>query len=227
MKKKNLKMIDLAQNGDGSKGGSHQDKLRVGWTPSQSDIPIIKGKDGGTNNFRPVENTFNEEMALKTEKEILDYNDKIKNLNPLYSELTPLSGFIVRCKYIAPTRSPGGLIMPNNIKVKVPTQNGLGTLATFDSPYAYQRVAVIVATSNNYLTSKEGNKLTAGAKVQLKDTPLRAKSLGKDDPVAFLVNGFTHYSWTDPNPPTDITNEHFGYLLIESRDMEVILPETK
>jgi hypothetical protein len=214
-----MSMKESAENPMGALSGSHVDKNRVAFvSPRDPSIPIIK---------QPPIPVVNEKALLDKEKAIKDYNNKIHELDPLYAELTPFNGYIVRCFHLETNRSKGGIIMEPSVKVRVPTQNGIGTLEMRDSPYKYQRKAVIVAIPDDHQTKKEDNKLVPGVTIMLEDSPILPSYRSKEEAIPVLQNGFVHCDSEDINPPTSITDRHFGYLKIRLNDISAILPNNK
>jgi hypothetical protein len=175
--------------------------------------PIIGGPQINLNNAED----------LQLESKISQYNSEITNLDPDYANLTPITKILVRCYHIETERSPAGLITKPTVQVKVPTQNGVGYIGRVESPYAYQKRAVVVSVPDRY-SKDENSQIKPGTIVQLSSNPLIARSAGKDYDFD-MPYAFTHYSWQDILPPKDCLNKHFGYLIIPINEIEVIVSE--
>ena len=170
------------------------------------DSPIISAK---------AEPIINDAHMIQYETKIKEYNKNIVNLNPAYASLNPVYKVLVRCFHLEAQRRENGLIIPAQVTVKVPTASGYGYLPPTDSPWLYSSKAIVVASYTD--------TFTPGMLVQLGPSHLYPVSSGKDSKL-IMPNAFTHYEWNNEMPPTDPSNEHFGYLLIPSRSIEIILP---
>jgi len=172
--------------------------------------------------FKPVgESMVNDAASLKQEALIKEYNDKILELDPMYSTTKPIHKFLVRCFHLEMGRSPGGILLPPKVVINVPTQNGIGTLAEIDSPWMLSKKAVVVALDARTRNS-DAPILKVGDIIQLGSNPIKGKKAGKDFAIT-LQAAFMHHTYEDVQPPTDITNPHFGYLLVSLMEIETIV----
>ncbi len=147
-----------------------------------------------------------------------EYNEKITELNPLYSSLVPRHKVLVRIFAKELTITPDGLVLPNTQRVSIPTKAGYGTIGEVENPYPYSRKAVVVAVPE-YVKD-----LTPGMLVQLGEDQTRGMAIGAGaGAVITIPNCFTHHSFTENEPPIDPMNPHYGYLLVDSRFIEMIL----
>ncbi len=171
--------------------------------------------------IKPVQ-MMNTEEDLKQEKAILEYNEKIKTLDPLYKSVQPIRKVLVRCFAKEVTRTAGGLIIPpDEIEVKVPTQAGHGYVETVKSPWAFSTRAIVVATPSRY-TESETQPIKVGKMVQLAGNVLIPKKDGKE--IAFhLPTSFTHWSYQSDKIPQNMSDPHYGYFLIYDTEIDVIL----
>lgn len=215
-RRKNQTMSEIIGN------SGHKDKLRVGWDGKapEVDTKLV------TDNFLAV----NDANDLKREAEIKKYNQEIKNLNPLYSNMIPVTKVLVRCFHIETERTESGLIVtPTKALVKLPTRAGVGFKGTAESPYLYTRKAVIVSVPERYMNDENG-KIKPGVIVQLENPALQAiptgrNSTGGEEFDIDMPNAFTHYSYQGITPPIDPEDDHFGYLLVSVTDIQMILDE--
>lgn len=188
-------------------------KIWVGSSGSDTEVPIIKKQE-------PV---INDAALLKEEKEKNEYNEKITELDPLYTVLSPVSKILVRCKVLVPYRSDGGLIMKPSVMVPIRTGNEIGWLDAKESPWPYSREAIIVALPEGY---KERGVYKVGQIVQLTDGPVRARpTKGGEDAEIILPSGYAHPLWKDAMFPQKVTDRHYGYILVNPSEIEMILPE--
>lgn len=188
---------------------------------SDSNVEAAVADTEKNKRFRQVP-MINEAPMIQKELDVKEYNENVTKLNPLYTALIPTNRIIVRCFHIETYRTEGGLIIEPKIKIPVPTQNGYGMIGEISSPYAYQKLAVVVAIPES-LRRNESNKLVPGALVQLASNPLKGRKAGKEFDVD-LPYGFTHYTYPEVLPPSNLKSEHYGYLLIPGSEIQVIIP---
>ena len=187
---------------------------------------IIEAPIGSNPGFRPVSNMINENHLIEQETKSKEYNEKIYDLNPKYSELIPLHEIIIRCKVLEVERSPQGLLLPPVVKVDIPTNSGVGKIGEVDSPYPYKKEAVIVAVPPSYADNPD-SPYKVGSTVLLSSSPLKVVATNKEGTNFNLPQSFTHPDWNHLMPPTDMENEHYGYLMVSYRDCRLVLPNKK
>lgn len=171
--------------------------------------------------IRKVEPLINTKALLEQEEKTNKYNENIQNLSEKYTKLIPLHKVIVRCKLLETERTDKGLIIPPTVKVTIPTNNGIGRIGEVDSPFPYSREAVIVSAPPHF-ENDEDHPIKRGKMCVLAESPIKASSAGKDALIT-LPNGFTHPEWKSLQLPKDFSHEHFGYLMVSFRDIEIIL----
>jgi len=171
--------------------------------------------------IKPVQ-MMNSEEDLQQEKRILEYNERIKTLDPLYKSVQPIRKVLVRCFAKEVTRTAGGLIIPpDEIEVTVPTQAGHGNIGTVKSPWAFSTRAIVVATPSRYSES-ETQPIKVGKMVQLAGNVLIPSKGGKE--IEFrLPTSFTHWSYQSDKIPQNMSDPHYGYFLIYDTEIDVIL----
>jgi len=143
----------------------------------------------------------------RKENDIKEYNAKLKDLDELYTNLSPFRNIIVRMFHVEAEKTESGLILEPSIPMKEMTQNGIGIRKTMNTPWPYQRRGVVVAVPEYEAWLKPGDVVEVD-----KHCIVAVKPSVDHEPV--LEFGFTESSWLSQEPPTDLTNRHFGYLLI-------------
>lgn len=191
---------------------------------------IIVGSSGFTDDERkeyekvgvrkvPV---LNDKADLEQEKKIKEYNERILTLDPLYSSLKPIQKVLVRCFSKEVTRTESGIIIPpDEIQIPVPTKSGQGYVETVKSPWAFSTRAIIVAVPTKYGES-ETNPIQAGKQVQLAGNVLIPRKNGQEM-IFHMPSSFTHWSYQSEKIPENMDDPHYGYFLINSLDIDVIL----
>jgi len=167
---------------------------------------------------------LNSEDDLKQEKDINEYNDKLMNddIDPLYADLIPTQKVLVRCFCKEVQRTESGLIIPpDEIKVKVPTQSGQGFVETVRSPWAFSTKAKVIAIPTRFGES-ETQPIQVGKVVQLIGNVIIPRKDGKEM-IFHVPAGYTHPSYQMEELPQNIKDQHYGYFLVEPRDIVMIL----
>ena len=144
------------------------------------------------------------------DKDISEYNESLTTLDPNYQNIIPFNRILVRMFHIVAERTESGIIIEPKIPMKEITQNGIGIRQTMNSPWPYMRKGIVVATPENDPWLKPGDLVEVD-----KHAVLALKPSVDHPPV--LEHGFTSSDWTGTEPPTDLENPHFGYLLIDYR----------
>lgn len=147
---------------------------------------------------------------------IFQYNANIKNLDELYSSITPFSKILVRVYLLEPSRSEGGLLTPYRQKLPVPTNVGVGSMMELESPYPYDGKAVVVAVPQHNTFLKPGDV------IQLEIAPVRLSGVGQNATIQ-IPNGYLHPDANTTIVPTNPDNRHYGYLLVPSHEISVKL----
>lgn len=102
----------------------------------------------------------------------------------------------------------GGVLIKPSIEVPVKTQNGMAIKEMTDSPYPFSRKAVVVSIPEGYQTFKVGDEV-------LVDKHCVMATKINDNAPFHLAKGFTMDTWTEIEPPTNMLDPHYGYLLLE------------
>lgn len=143
-----------------------------------------------------------------------DYNNKLIELDPLYETLKPIGSFIVRYSLLPIVTNDMGLVINEDRKVSLQTDNGHLKGKIVD-PYQFNSVAVIVAMPEHETFLKKG---------QLCQTVL-PKTMTMGDVVVGYEYNYMHPSAGAADITKDITNPHFGYAIIPKQWIKVLLSE--
>jgi len=145
--------------------------------------------------------------------QVIKYNNNLKNLNPLYSSIQPLHEILVRFYLHEPTKV-GGLVMPFKQHVPVKTKSGVDGYQEVESDFPFRLKAVVVA-------APESNQLKAGDEVMLSRRAIQMNVIGNGANAEIRVEqGFVHPDSMMHDCPTDLTNEHYGYALIQYHEVK-------
>lgn len=143
------------------------------------------------------------------EKNRIKYNADILNMLPEYKEFVPTGKVVVRCFVMEYYKKNGVLQIPE-IEVPVKTSNGYAVEYITNSPYPFSRRAVVVAVPEGMETYKPGDHVLLPTHVIL------ATKINKNAPF-HLPKAFTMDTWLGTEPPTNMLDPHYGYLLLEPR----------
>jgi len=134
------------------------------------------------------------------------YNESVTTIDPLYGELKPLNGVLVRVfTQEVPEIKEGSLLMMGGTKKIVSdTKSGVGTKSVENDYDKFTRKAFVIASNVN--------SVPVGSLVQLSPVAITPRYLAAAD-AFYLEHGFTHWS-VDDVPPKNYTNRHFGYFLV-------------
>lgn len=155
---------------------------------------------------------FDEEFNNK----LIEYNSKIRELDPLYANLKPLStNVIVRMFVNELKKTDSGLLLPNHELVRIRTANNLGTLQIVENPYPYSRRGIVVSVPDGFENIKPGDE------VILANRPIHATGDGENASIG-IPGWFTHPDFTGSVATRDPLNPHYGYVLVDLyRDIQV------
>lgn len=149
---------------------------------------------------------------------IRTYNANLTTLDPLYASTQPLAMVLVRVFLSEPSISENGLLIPHRQLVQIPTQNGQAILQEIESPFPYSNKAIVVATPPLSSVLKPGDI------VQLHSNPIKAQSQGAGKNASIHIpSAYVRPEKGDTLIPTDVTNQHYGYLLISLGEVIVKL----
>lgn len=135
------------------------------------------------------------------------YNKGIRNIPVEYSEFVPYRKVIVRC-YVLEYIEKNGILVKPEIMVPMKTPNGYTVERMVNSPYPYSRRAVVVSVPENFTSFNAGDEVLLDKHVVLANKENKNADF-------HLPHGFTTDSWPQIEPPTNMKDEHYGYLIVE------------
>lgn len=141
-------------------------------------------------------------------EQVQKYNQGLTTLDPKYTSVKPLHEILVRFYLHEPT-VVGGLVMPFKEFVPVPTKSGVGSSTELETDFPFADKAVIVS-------APDSNPLKPGdiVKTSRKATQLLVLGTGANALIK-IEQSFVHPDSMLHYPPTDISNQHYGYALIQ------------
>lgn len=150
------------------------------------------------------------------------YNEKVTELDPKYSTLQPNAGFILRCFIMTGDegmRDDSALIIGTEGLPKIPvkTRNGQAIWREVTDKFAYRGKAVIVAAPSVETDYQPGDIVQINA-------PRTACPLPESD-FQIVEQAYLHPDSKHLNPPTDVTDEDFGYVLVSRAQIILRLPK--
>lgn len=149
-------------------------------------------------------------------KQVKEYNMDLKRLDPLYSSIKPLHEILVRFQLHEPVLV-GNLVMPFKQAIPAPTNSGVSKYTDIESDFPYKLVAVVVA-------APESNQLKAGEMVMLSRRAITMNVIGTGANAKLQVEqGFVHPESQLHDIPTDVTNQHYGYALVQYHEVKAKL----
>lgn len=165
--------------------------------------PLIKGDLNPTN-------VGDEQTKFEAhDKAIKDYNERIVELNPMYTELSPLQHVIVRCYHLE-MKQVSGVYIPTVIQAVTETMNGLGVVNTVSSPWQLSTRAIVIAVPPSV------KHLEVGDEVQLHQAAVAPATKNVNELSFHLPNGFMHHSAPGFEAESNIESPHFGYLIVDA-----------
>jgi hypothetical protein len=142
-----------------------------------------------------------------------NYNKAIVNIDEDYARFIPNNRkILVRCKVLEYHVSKTGIVTKPDNLVAVRTQNGYGIKGLEENPYPYSVEAVVISVPEGYDKYAKGNNVII---------PKRNTIATKENTeVPFhMPNSFMLPEWKGLEPPTNMNNKHYGYLLLNDHDI--------
>jgi hypothetical protein len=175
-------------------------------------------KDGNIKNQQIdlASNSIKDELMTQEQLQaVFKYNESVTELDTLYTSVRPLNKVLVRVFLLEPSKTENGLLIPHKQVLPVPTNSGVGSLMEMESPYPYSNKAVIVSAPQ-MVSVKPGNI------VQLESAPVRISGVGHNASIV-VPYGYMHPDANSVIISTDPANRHYGYLLVPSHEIMVVL----
>lgn len=161
-------------------------------------------------------NSIKDEIMTQEQLEsVFKYNENVTKLDELYTSVRPLNKVLVRVFLLEPSKTDNGLLIPHKQVLPVPTNSGVGSLMEMESPYPYSNKAVVVSAPQ-MVSVKPGNI------VQLESAPVRVAGAGHNASIV-VPYGYMHPDANSVIISTDPSNRHYGYLLVPSHEIMVVL----
>lgn len=149
-------------------------------------------------------------------QQIKDYNTNIKTLDTQYSSVAPLHEILVRV-YLYEPQVVGSIVMPFKQTVPIPTKSGNGDYKEIEPDFPFKMKAVVISAPSS-------NQLKPGDEVLLSRKAIQMTVVGTAANANIIVdNGFVHPDSGLFQPPTDVTNPHYGYALVQYHEIKAIL----
>ena len=165
-------------------------------------------------------------MELNKEKELIaakEYNSNLHKVVKQYASFRPIGGLVVRA-FVKEPISIGSIVIPFLDIIPIRTNNGQGVLREIKNPYNYDRKGIIVAIPDEERFFKVGDV------VLIPETGVIAPIPGSEH--LEVSNKLLLPPYNQSQPPTDMTDENYGYLFLshgqikgwldEKREIEVI-----
>jgi len=140
------------------------------------------------------------------------YNKAINKLDKDYVKFIPNRKLLIRCKVLEYTISKSGLAIKPSIPIAIKTQSGIGIKEVQDSPYPYSVEAVVISVPDGFEKYKKGDNVIIP----------KSSTIARRDNIEVpfhMPNAFMLPEWTELEPPTDMKNKHYGYLLVDNHDI--------
>lgn len=150
--------------------------------------------------------------------QVIKYNANLLTLDEQYQKVTPLTKILVRPFLIQPDITESGLIFPYKQTIPVPTKSGVGTTKDVESDFPYSPKAVVISVPENNTTLKPGDIIFLSRKA------IQMVVIGTAADAELRVeNAFVHPDAGLYDLPKDLTNTHYGYVLVEQFQIEAKL----
>lgn len=157
---------------------------------------------------------YNDELN----NQIIKYNSEIFNLDPEYTSLRPLKKLIVRVFLKEMKRTNGGLLIPNVVMVKKPTQSGIDYVGEVEAP-PYSKKAIVVAVPKHF-----EEYMKPGTVIILEDEVIEASVLGRSQEATVRIkNAFVHPEKNLSQFPENPSSADYGYLAIPYEAISFII----
>lgn len=153
------------------------------------------------------------------------YNKDIANFHKNYTDIRPVSKILVRA-FVNPMEEENGVLIPNKVVVKAPTQAGLGAIGEVDNPFPFINKAIIVNLPS-ILNPELAQLLSVGDIVSVNQDLVAAKPIGKGHNAAVTLDRkYVHPDEVgkyDGGIVTEPDDDNYGYFLLDPYSIDVIL----
>jgi len=149
-------------------------------------------------------------------EQVVKYNENIQTIDPLYESVKPLHEILVRFYLHEPTKV-GELVMPYKQMIPIETKSGIAGYNEVESDFPFTMKAVVIS-------APESNPLKTGDVVFLSRKAIMIHAIGNGANAKIVVaQSFCHPDSNLADPPTDITNQHYGYAMIQYHEIKAKL----
>lgn len=161
------------------------------------------------------------EVAEELMNDIKNYNEQVVITDPandLYGDIKPVSNVLVKCYLVSPEVSDAGLVKPFTQTLQVKTKSGHDGFENVELPFLLSTLVKVIAVPDSITMVKPGQW------VQVSDRTIQGAVIGQgNNRKIAIANAFTRADQcTSGDIPTDITDPHFGYLLVTMGDIRAI-----
>lgn len=137
-----------------------------------------------------------------------EYNDTIKDtILPEYLNFVPNRGIIVRCYVMEYTIKNGMLVNKPDIMIPIPAAQGT-VHSKVASPWPYSRKAIVISAPEGHDKYKQFDEVLLAHHVILS----MKNGLEADFQLPY---GFTTHNHQGFYPPSNYSDPHFGYLIVD------------
>ena len=180
----------------------HKETMMDFFKQNQSNDPLGKQTMIAQSNIHAFK--YTDEYMEQVQK----YNKELTQLDPLYTSIKPLHEILVRFYLHEPTKV-GELVMPFKEFVPVPTNSGVGKSTELETDFPFADKAVVIS-------APESNPLKPGDIVKTSRKATQLVMLGQGaNAMIKIEQSFIHPDSKMHLPTSDISNQHYGYALIQ------------
>lgn len=145
-------------------------------------------------------------------EQVTNYNSNLNQIDELYASVKPIHQILVRF-YLHEPKRVGDLVLPFKQVVDTPTNAGPGKFSEIESDFPYTTKAIVIAAPDN-------NPLQKGDNVVLSNRAIKLRVIGNAANARIDVDGFVHPDAKLFEIPTDVTNKHYGYVLVDYHEIK-------
>jgi len=145
-------------------------------------------------------------------EQVSNYNTNLDQIDDLYASVKPLHQILVRF-YLHEPKKVGDLVLPFKQMIPAPTNAGPGKYSEIESDFPYTTKAIVVS-------APESNPLKKGDNIVLSNRAIKLNVIGSAANARIDVDGFVHPDAKLFEIPTDVTNRHYGYVLVDYHEIK-------
>lgn len=152
------------------------------------------------------------------------YNSKIEELDDLYANLKPLNRRILVRVFVKDFSDTSSGLASTRDVIRIKTNTSFDALmGEVDNPFPFTKKAVIVSTYDSEFTP-----VNVGDIISLRNSPVVLMSKGNSG-LLNVEGSFVHLEYDNylTGFPIDPLDRHYGYILIDESQIDVILKQKK